>query len=300
MSTPQSPLASAIQTAVPVMNSIQQAKYQVADMEKKNAFDQQKIAIVGPQKSGKSRLASTGIKPILFGDLDGRKEAVSGIKGVYAITLQDPADSWIMPTVTEGCFDILDVLEKNKLDIHALDNKIPEGTILKTLVWDSATWLAKANLKAVLYANKGSVRELPIGSGRLTSQQMFRVSKSYDGWMADVATTEKILLRSFALGVSVIMTFHEDAEETAQSTSEHKSFTGKKTIEPARYIQLLSLFNEVWHMESKLSISKPGAYEPVVRVMQAQDFNSATCLNLDPVEAPNIEAMILKHKSRNK
>src|SRR5713101_1087880 len=49
-----------------------------------------KLLIVGHEKNGKSRLAATGRKPILFHDFDDRAEALNGIPGVYVIPYPDP------------------------------------------------------------------------------------------------------------------------------------------------------------------------------------------------------------------
>src|SRR5208282_4454444 len=102
-----------------------------------------KLLIVGHEKNGKSRLASTARRPVLFHDFDNRSEALNKIPGVYVLSYKDP----IWPNQPEAAQDFIDILAQieSDLDISKLKNNkgklyfptVPEGTILKTNVIDS-------------------------------------------------------------------------------------------------------------------------------------------------------------------
>ena len=58
--------------------------------EERDPSDSNKIAIVGPQKGGKSRLAATANrKPIYFWDFDDRLISVAGMPGVFGKTYKE-------------------------------------------------------------------------------------------------------------------------------------------------------------------------------------------------------------------
>lgn len=273
--------------------------YEAADMEHASATDQLRIALIGAQKNGKSVLSSTapGIKLVL--DYDQRKEALAGKKGVRAITLKDPGFP-LLPTVAEEVLDIMTGLEKS-LDLHNLcdqkGNKFfpdaPEGTKVNTIVHDSIDSLARCIMQYELYNNKDLRRD--INFGKFTAY----IPKSYDSWNAEMTALTNIIMRSFALPVNVICVFHETAEEAVDSTDEKPKYTGRVSIYPVRYRSLLKYFNEVWRV--KLSpVPVPSGVRYLPRVYPLPDFamDAATTMLLDPVEEPDIEKMILKHKSK--
>ncbi len=62
---------------------------EATSLEERKPFDRLLAAIVGVEKSGKSRLAATAEKPVLIHDFDGRADALAGVPGVYALTYRD-------------------------------------------------------------------------------------------------------------------------------------------------------------------------------------------------------------------
>src|SRR6266404_1570845 len=77
-----------------------------------------KIALVGKEKNGKSRLAATGRPNVLVHDFDNRAEALQGRRGVYVLSYVEP--QWPMqPEAAQFFLDVLGQLE-NSLDIHDL------------------------------------------------------------------------------------------------------------------------------------------------------------------------------------
>jgi hypothetical protein len=269
------------------------------NMEERSAFEQLLICVLGPEKSGKSRLVATigGIGPVLVIDLDKRKESISGLKNVFAITLQDPGNTTLMPTVVSDIDKILTLLETSKkklgfCDLHVINPNVPEGTKIFTIAYDSIRSLAKANLNYILYQDPKIRSEISVSP---TAKSY--TPKDWRGWRGDTDNTQSILARSYALGLNVIFVAHTRAEEAENSTQENPLFTGRLTIDPPRYKQLLGLFNEVWLMEL---VNVNGVYLPKVRVKQGSQFNAATCLELDPVQDPNICDMIQKHIAKRK
>src|SRR5947199_1415748 len=87
---------------------------ELADMSVEAPFHKIKLAIVGKEKAGKSRLAATGRKNVLFLDHDNRRESVAGIPGVYAISFID--NSWPkQPEVYNETLDLLTLMEQSAL-----------------------------------------------------------------------------------------------------------------------------------------------------------------------------------------
>src|SRR5437016_11510192 len=119
------------------------------DSEKASAASRLHIALVGKEKAGKSRLAATGRKNVLFLDTDGRIQSVAGMHGVYGLTFSD--SPWPQqPIAISEVLDVVAGLEKS-LDLSLLDPwpgkkkpfDVPPGTMIGTVVADSAATLAK-------------------------------------------------------------------------------------------------------------------------------------------------------------
>lgn len=249
-------------------------------------FTKLKLAEIGPEKSGKSRLAATGRKPVLFFDFDQRAESIAGISGVYVITFRDRG----YPYQPEAFSEMLDVMTKleQSLDLSLLGFDVPPGTLVKTIVDDSMSTMAKAAMEFALFTTKEIRREISVGG-----KMMVRIPKSYDAWAAEMSMVEAVVLRQLALpGVDVITVFHEAAEEAPESTDTNPRFTGKVTTFPVRYHRLLKFFNEVYR------ITRAGGTVPQVKIAPDYQFTTATCLNLDPVEQPNIEEMLRKQPQK--
>lgn len=269
---------------------------QVIDLSEATPFDQLLIALVGKEKSGKSRLAATARKPVLFFDFDGRAASVAGSKGVYAISYHDTV-GYKQPDVFADFISKLTQLEQCKGDLSQLGFSCEPGTVFaKTIVLDSVARMAKSAMRYILAnGSKGITRTLGI------SGMNINFPGGFDAWNAEMSAIEDCLLRVFALQTDVIAIFHEEAEESLDSTPEHTVLTGKVGIFPARYKRLLGYFNEVWRVERAAAqgVSAQSA-PPTVRTAPDYTFAFGTsCLNIDASETPSIEAMIAKHLQRS-
>ncbi len=264
------------------------------------SFKQLTLGIVGKLKSGKSRLASTGRKSILFLDYDLRSESLAGRPGVYAIKMVDPP----LPnpqTVIPNTFDIMSALEKSKkvcelaIGAQRLFPNAPKDEEFKTVVFDSAQTMSRASLNFILSTSDKAIRyEVKAGSFVHYSPN------SWTGWVVDTNMVESILLRCIATGLDTIFVLHEVAEESVDSTEKEPKFTGRVTVYPVRYGKILGNLNEVWRMQLDPDPKNAARYVPRVRVTQDWNFNASTCMQLDPVEAPDIEAMLAKHDANTK
>lgn len=281
---------------------------EIVSTETISAFENLRCALVGEEKSGKSRLAATGRSPVLFLDFDCRREAVAGIPGVYAITFRDQQFPKV-PDAAPACLSVLTALETSldlsKLQVKLEDGKVielnpkpPEGTIVKTIVNDSISTMSMAFRNYAMATNKDLRREVNIGT---TKTYMVN---GWDTWNAETGAFESAIKREFALpNVDVILIYHEAKEMAENSTEQNPIFTGKTTVYPVRYRSLLKYMNEVW--EVKLA-QKPVVegnktiYKMIPRVypLPTSNFQAATALLLDPEEEPNIAAMIAKHQQR--
>lgn len=243
-----------------------------------------RIAAIGKEKSGKSRLAATGRKPVLFLDTDQRRDSVAGIKDVFAITYADPP--W--PKQPEGFPEMLDTL--TALERGATVGQLIEGSkderTPATVVLDSVSTTSNLIMSYELYSNKDLRREVSIG-GKMT---VF-FPKSFDAWNAEMKTMESLVLRLLGLPMDVICIFHEAAEEAPDSTEEHPRYTGKVTPFPARHGRLLKYFNEVWRVERAGQI-------PTVQLAPNFFFTAATTLLVDRVEKPDISDLIRLHTEK--
>jgi hypothetical protein len=271
------------------------------NMETESSTGRLRVAIIGPEKNGKSVLASTspGIK--LFLDFDQRAEAVAGKKGVYAITFKDPGGIK-MPEAAEEVLDVMTGLTSS-LDLSQLKTKkglpvfpqLKSPTIIDGVIFDSMSSFAKMMMDYETYNNADLCRKVKIGPGLEV-----RVPRNYDAWRAEMDGVGSAVFQAFALPINVFCIFHEVAEEALDSTDEKPKYTGKVSIYPVRYKSLLKYFNEVWRVRLTPIPSQSGQrYLPRVYPLPDYTMDAATTMLLDPVEEPDIEKMILKHKSRN-
>lgn len=264
------------------------------DMGSESPTNKLKLAEVGPEKNGKSRLAATGRKPVLVHDFDNRAEALAGIPGVYVISYRDP--QW--PKQPEAAQELLTNLTKleDGADLATLDPKLPKGIFPKTNVLDSIATCAKSFERYALYGSKELRREVTFGQMKV----FFR--KGWDATNSEMESIDNVVLRLLALSTDTIIILHETAEKAPDSTPEEPKFTGKIGVYPPRYKMLLKYFNEVWRVKlTQVSDGNKGMrYLPRVYPLPTYEFDSATALLLDPVEDPNIESLLLKHEARLK
>src|SRR5882724_2331823 len=148
-----------------------------------------KLALVGKEKNGKSRLAATSRKPVLVHDFDARAEALQGIPGVYVISYVD--SGWpIQPSAAQDFLTNMSRLEES-LDLTKLGFKIKksEPEYVKTNVVDSIVTFGAAFQRYALYNSKDIRRELTIGSMKVF------LPGGWDAWNAEMVPVENAVLR---------------------------------------------------------------------------------------------------------
>lgn len=269
--------------------------FEMLNLSESNPFDQLLVSIVGAEKSGKSRLAATGRKPVLFFDFDGRAASIAGTKNAYAISFHDQT-GYQQPDALVKFSECLTNLEKSHNDLASLGFPgVEQGTIVKTIVLDSITTLASDAMRYIKFTGgKTMSRKVSFGGMEVN------FPGGFDAWNAEMATIEDLLLRTFALKTDVIAIFHETAEEANESTMEKPLYTGKVGIFPVRHQRLIRYFNEVWRVE-RGNPTNQTAQGAIPRVSVAPDYMfkyGTSAMNLDAVETPDIEAMIAKHIAR--
>lgn len=257
---------------------------EMVSMEKAQPFDRLRLALVGPEKSGKSRLAATGRKPVLFLDHDKRRESIAGYKDVFAITFTDPQYP-NQPTSYSDTLSIMSKLESGAT-LKALGIEGAPDVRPRTLVTDSVHSFSKGAMAYALYANKDIRRSIKVGG------QEIYVPSSYEAWNSEMSMTEQVLMRQLALGMDIIWIFHETDEEVAGSTPEKPIFSGRKGIYPVRYRGLQKNFNEVWR------VSREQGNIPTVQVMPDFRFTAATNLDFSKISQnemrPDIDFLITR------
>lgn len=271
---------------------------EILDLEQKRPFDKLQVLEVGKEKSGKSWCAATAPKPVLFFDYDLRARALSGRKGVYALTFREPAPH-LMPTAFSDTLDFLTKLEQYR-NLAMLDKMFP-NTEPATIVLDSVTTMAKAAGRAAMYSNQDIRRRLTFAGKSTETSWSVDFAKNFDAWNAEMSTIESVVLRFLALPYNVIATIHEAEEQSEDSTPEKKKFTGRIGAFPARYELLFKYFNELWHFDNAPDPDAPSSPIYKSRVQVRPDYRAPWCatnLMLDQFEKPNIEDMIKKHLSR--
>lgn len=249
-----------------------------------------KLAIVGREKNGKSQLASTARKPILFHEFDGRKEALSGKQGVFVLEYKDK----FWPNQPEAAQDFLTNLSKleESLDLRSLNPSIKDETIIRTNVVDSIQTFGRAFMQYAMFNSPDIRREMKVGSYKVF------LPGGWDAWNSEMMSVENAVLRLLALPCDTIIILHETEEETADSTAEKPKFTGRVSVYPVRYQRLLKYFNDVWRVRlTQTVVGNKSAYLPKVYPLPSYEFDASSTLNLGPVEDPNIEALIAKGRN---
>lgn len=257
-------------------------EFGAVSMANTDPTDRLKLAIIGPPKGGKSRLACTAPRPILDYDFDDRSESIKSLpeamkKDIYIKTLQDKEP--INPTAF-GIF---------QTDIGKMEYAVSQGKQLpfKTIIVDSVTYCSKWAMNWALGSmnEKAGAKEVSVGGFR------FKLARGFEPYDAETNAIANSAIRLFNLGVHVIFVFHERAEEAPDSSQASPKFTGRFTVDPPRMSKILPLFNEQWRITPN-----SGLY--VVQTKPNYEFIGATCLDIGETEEPNIEAMIAKHKAK--
>jgi hypothetical protein len=250
-----------------------------------------KIALVGAEQNGKSRLASTARKPVLFHDFDNKSESLKKIKGVYVISYIDP--KW--PNQPTAAQDFLTTISKmeNSLDLADLGFSVPRGTIVKTNVVDSIQTLGKAAQQYAMFNSPALRREIAFGGHKVF------IPSGWDAVNAEMGEVDNFILRLLAMPTDTIITLHETDEKAADSTPEKPKYTGKIDVYPPRFRMLLKYFPEVWRVKlTQTTFNNRLQYVPRVFPLPTYDFDCGTTMLLDAQEDPDITAMIAKHEQR--
>lgn len=235
-----------------------------------------KIAIVANSGEGKSWLAAscaTPEEPAFVFDWDARIQSIAGKPNVTAKTYQDVNFPAKMPMAWQTALTDLQAMEQ-----AYLRKELP----YKWFIYDSATYGSTACMNWIIYNTPSMRREIQAG-GRTTY-----VPKSYDAYKAEVGEVVAFWSRLSAMG-NLIVTFHMDAEKAPDSTQENPKFTGKFSVTPPRYGDLLALFNDQWRIKAM----GPNNYK--VQTAPDYTFIAKRTLSIADNEDPNIRQMLLKH-----
>ena len=260
------------------------------EMENQTGFERLRLAIVGQEKAGKSRLAATAPKPVLLRDYDQRRESVAGIPGVFVVTYTDEP----LPKQPEGFSEVLDDTTKLEREATIGDfcpDASPEWRDKRpaTLVEDSNASLSRLIRANILYSSPKLRRDISFAAKAGQAATTIQTIGSRDFYNSEMPTMENYILRILGLPMHVIMTFHEAAEEANDSTDENPKFTGKITPYPVRHGRLLRYFNEVWRLE------RTQGKVPTVQLVPDYRFTTATNLLVDKVEKPDICDLLRIH-----
>jgi hypothetical protein len=263
-------------------------------------FDRLMLILMGRPKSGKSRVACTGRKPILEFDFDKRRESIAGIKDVYVVTLYDDPRPNIQPTSYNDFLSCMCQLEsKQSLKalgefVKAKDWQTWPDVPPKTCVADSIQAFAMQANAYALYTNKDIRRSIKIGG-----KEVF-FNNGWDAVNAEMVMVKEGIERMVALPFrsDCILIFHEDNEETLSSTPEKRSYTGKVELYPARYAKLFNTqwFSEVWRVSREGNAPVPKIQvqpEYIFTATSNLDFTKLKPEEINPsVGGPNITKLI--------
>lgn len=266
---------------------------ELANMEEHQEVGKMKLALVGYEQNGKSRLAATARKPVLFHDFDNKRESLRGLKGVYVMTYVDP--QWPMqPTAAQDFLTTIGKLEQS-LDLADLGFKVPKGTLVATNVVDSMQTLGAVSQRYAMHNSAALRREITFGGHKVF------IPSGWDAVNAEMKEVENFVLRLMALPTDTIVVMHETSEEADGSTPEKKIYTGRADVYPPRYRMMLKYFPEVWRVKlTQIVENNKVVFLPRVYPLPNSEFDSGTTMLLDAVEDPDITKMLAKHDIRSK
>lgn len=250
------------------------------------------ILLIGKEQSGKSWLAATAPKNVLFIDTDLKAGSLAGRKGVFALSIMDTPPNKERPDPQpDGFNEILDKLTKleRRNSLQALDQTWPDQPV-STLVFDSVQTVASLAQRYTLYTADKDIKFSVSLGGR-----QFRVPKSYTAWGAEMGMVESCIMQARSLpNMNIIVILHETQEEDPRSTDSNPIYTGKIEVFPVRYKILLKNFTEVW----RLVRSGPGA--PRLYCAPNVEFGKAGSALLKTeaqIENPDISQIIAKARA---
>ena len=266
---------------------------ELSNMEEVTEVGKMKLAIVGYEQNGKSRLAATARKPVLVHDFDNKRESLRGLPGVYVMSYVDPV--WPnQPTAAQDFLTTIGKLE-NSLDLFDLGFKVAKGTYVKTNVVDSMQTLGKAAQNYAMHNSPGLRREITFGGHKVF------IPSGWDAVNAEMKEVENFVLRLMALPTDTIIILHETSEEADGSTPEKKIYTGRADVYPPRYRMMLKYFPEVWRVKLTQVVEGNKVYfAPRVYPLPNSEFDSGTTMMLNAVEEPDIQKMLDSHNLKTK
>lgn len=236
------------------------------------------IAIIGAVNSGKSWLASSAPKPILYYDWDNRKASLEGKPGLFVKS---------RPTLT-----MLDV----ETDISIMKaNKISKKPLPTTVVHDTVTLMIKPMEDELRRQNPNSnaFRQIKMGNSK---DSIMHIRAGWDVVNGIQNYMQYLIDEYTGLGINQIYVFHEkDQRDSDKNTPEKPVYTGKLTINPQYLENILGRLNEKYHIVVDGSI--PSKIRFMVECRQNNTINAGTTMMLDATEPPDIMGMIAKHKA---
>lgn len=234
-----------------------------------------KIALIGRPGVGKSWLASTAPKPVLNWDFDGRAASLVGKPGVFVKTYvdKDPNNPTAMSEVER---------DLNKIE-YEFKSKRP---VPATNVLDSLTYMRKATENELMKQQSSLSRTLKVGVRNVL------IPSGWDIINGNRNYIEYVIGRLSSIGNLIVICHEQDEKDNVKSTKETKAYTGKVTIQPQYMNTILSLFDDVWYVDTDYK------GERKVQTGISVDFDGKTTLDVDNIEEANIEKMLAKSAAR--
>ena len=158
-----------------------------------------------------------------------------------------------------------------------------------TFVFDTVTYLKKAIENEIFAQDAGLARRIAVGaSSKILIGKSYDVVNGVQGFM-------NYLITEFSSLGNIIFVYHErDEKDKTTSTATLTTYTGKVTVDPQYLASTLTLFNDVFRIETS-SVAKVTKYTVTCRANN--EVNAATTLLIDAEEPPNIMDMIAKHRA---